>query len=327
MSQNIQLDKRPVSSPAPLYSQPSVYMYGSQHQHQRQESLQPKALYHSSPYGLMQQDLPSYYVRPEHMRQSPQPMLMQVHNQHMQQHQQYLQPLQDPSSHYGRDSVSPVQMSLSPEPASSLPELTLQGTQGTTPTRSSFNLVAPAPRLPSVMRRPLLDKATPASSDDGHGAPQDEDDSQREETVADVLDRTVQARDYRQHHQSSDMQGGRQLRRGRSGQDSLSMSGLSLASMSPPTMNMPSHVYTQSDMHPQQSHQAGGIALPTKIKSLGTLPADEAFSSSLDQLDDVPHGTKPPYLWWTLIRATILGAPGQTLQMETLTQLIQQKYP
>lgn len=69
------------------------------------------------------------------------------------------------------------------------------------------------------------------------------------------------------------------------------------------------------------------VLYPAKIKALGTLPADEAFSTSLDELEDLPIDTKPPYLWWTLIRAAILGAPERKLQMETLTHQISQKYP
>lgn len=60
-------------------------------------------------------------------------------------------------------------------------------------------------------------------------------------------------------------------------------------------------------------------------RTLGAPPAAEAFATSLQQLEN--HGGRPAYLWWTLIRAAILGAPGASLQMETLCQQIADRFP
>lgn len=304
------------------YAHPA-YTYGNQ-----QDFCQSKELYPSSSFGLIQQDVP-FQFHPVHMRQSPLPMQQQSlpmqdqQSQHFQQpqQQQYLQPEQ-----YTRDSVSPVQMSLSPQPNGGV-DLSIQIPSGPvesiTPTRSQFNLVAPTPRVPSVMRRNLVDISSLSPPSSGGDVEDVDEDIQVEDTVAGVLDRSVQARDQ-QYHMT---EGARLLRRGRSG-GNVSMASMSLhyqsnISMSPSDMAPLQSMYS----HNHNYQQNAGIALPSKIKALGTLPADEAFSASLEQLDDVPAGTKPPYLWWTLIRAAILGAPGQKLQMETLTQLIQQKYP
>lgn len=304
------------------YAHPA-YTYGNQ-----QDFYRPKELYPSSSFGLIQQDVP-FQFHPVHMRQSPLPMqpqslpMQDQQSQHFQQpqQQQYLQPEQ-----YTRDSVSPVQMSLSPQPNSGV-DLSIQIHSGPvesiTPTRSQFNLVAPTPRVPSVMRRNLVDISSlsaPSSDDDVEDV---DEDVQVEDTVAGALDRSVQARDQQYHMD----EGARQLRKGRSGAN-LSMTAMSIHQQSNVSISAPNMAPLQSIYNHNHSYQQNaGIALPAKIKALGTLPADEAFSASLEQLDDVSAGTKPPYLWWTLIRAAILGAPGQKLQMETLTQLIQQKYP
>lgn len=226
--------------------------------------------------------------------------------------------LQQPADNTNiRDSVSPVLMSLSPPQLVDDVSLQLPSSQeqqggmgGVTPTRSNFNLIAPTARLPSAMRKavealdaevgPLM-SSSPSSSDE------EEDDDE------DEADQTA----YEPHDQR---EGKRQLRRGRSNGNQIPLS--SMPRYSTTTASNTHHVLaTLPSMQPPL------IVLPSKIKALGTLPADEAFSASLEQLEDVPHGTKPPYLWWTLIRAAILGAPGQKLQMETLTHLISQKYP
>ena len=64
-----------------------------------------------------------------------------------------------------------------------------------------------------------------------------------------------------------------------------------------------------------------------KAKQLGSFPADEAFATSLNQLNDNGENQKPAYLWWTLIRAAILGSPEGRLQMETLCSAILEKFP
>lgn len=68
-------------------------------------------------------------------------------------------------------------------------------------------------------------------------------------------------------------------------------------------------------------------SLPTKSRQLGLPPADEAFADSLDQLRSGSPDAKPPYLWWTLIRAAILGSPDRQMQMETLCAEISEKFP
>lgn len=69
------------------------------------------------------------------------------------------------------------------------------------------------------------------------------------------------------------------------------------------------------------------ITINKASKQLGRTPADEAFATSLDQLVDVAPDQKPPYLWWTLIRAAVLGQPDGRIQMETLCQQVSAKYP
>lgn len=77
----------------------------------------------------------------------------------------------------------------------------------------------------------------------------------------------------------------------------------------------------------QPSPQAFKEAASVKPKQLGSFPADEAFAGSLDELKDVPADKKPPYLWWTLIRATILGSPEGRMQMDALCAAILDKFP
>lgn len=80
------------------------------------------------------------------------------------------------------------------------------------------------------------------------------------------------------------------------------------------------------------SSTASGRSIPpasvlSRNRQLANLPADEAFASSLDQLDSGRPGEKPQYLWWTLIRAAILGSPEGKMQMETLCAEISEKFP
>lgn len=242
--------------------------------------------------------------------------------------QQYLK--QPDFSTMLRDSISPVQMSLSPPQANEDTQMsTLRppsqqgGIGGITPTRSNFTLIAPTPRVPSLMAKAVealdADVASPesmmtSSPDGGHS----EEEAESKADVKLVEKPTGEIR---------------QLRRGRSG-GQLSLSSLAQQQQQSSTQLQQQRQRTMIQTNHRSAHEAlpamqqqPAIVLPSKIKALGTLPADEAFSASLDQLEDVPHGTKPPYLWWTLIRAAILGAPEQKLQMETLTHLIQQKYP
>lgn len=207
-------------------------------------------------------------------------------------------------------------MSLSPPQPND--ELSLQapnyngGMGGITPTIANFNMIAPTPRLPSLITRAVAalddDLLSPVSS-----TRSDEDEDVENRKGGETMDA--------QEKPSGEI---RQLRRGRSG-GNLSLSSLSQQQQqsSQKRQRERANTGTSSTMY----EGSPSVVLPSKIKALGTLPSNEAFSASLDQLDDVAPGTKPPYLWWTLIRAAILGAPGQKLQMETLTQLIQQKYP
>lgn len=77
----------------------------------------------------------------------------------------------------------------------------------------------------------------------------------------------------------------------------------------------------------QPSPAAFKVAAAIKPKQLGSFPADEAFAGSLDELKDVPADKKPPYLWWTLIRAAILGSPDGRMQMDALFAAILEKFP
>lgn len=318
------IDRKP--SPAP-----PAYTYGNQQQ--QQEFYPPKELYPSSSYGLIQPNTTMNLQGPYLSSSSPASMQLTLQPEP----NFLLQPLQDVNStHSNRSSISPVQMSFSPHISDNLTVAVSPSDigDGITPTQSNFNqqqqqqqqqqtLVAPTPRAPSLMRRQLDNDSVSVYSDD-----EANNQSGPEETVASALDRSVQAREHLYHYSNDDgssgqLQIGRTLRRGRSGKnDSL----CSISSMDP---NLHYNPYQQqaTPLASLPPMHAPSIVLPSKIKSLGTLPADEAFSASLDQLDDVPPGTKPPYLWWTLNRAAILGAPEQKLQMETLTQLIQQKYP
>lgn len=76
-----------------------------------------------------------------------------------------------------------------------------------------------------------------------------------------------------------------------------------------------------------KSRRLSLVSDPVKTKQLGSFPAEEAFSTSLDQLHCADPYGRPPYLWWTLIRTAILGAPGQTMQMDTLCHAISTKFP
>lgn len=51
----------------------------------------------------------------------------------------------------------------------------------------------------------------------------------------------------------------------------------------------------------------------------------EAKYTSLQQLNN--YTTKPPYFWWILGRAAILGAPGKKATMQDLAKAIVAKYP
>lgn len=66
-----------------------------------------------------------------------------------------------------------------------------------------------------------------------------------------------------------------------------------------------------------------------RAKQLGTFPADEAFATSLEQLTAgrIDRNAKPTCLWWSLIRAAILGSPERRLQMETLCATISEHFP
>jgi len=87
----------------------------------------------------------------------------------------------------------------------------------------------------------------------------------------------------------------------------------------------------QNEARPSTSERAPSAnafrnSANAKIKQLGTCPADEAFAGSLDDLKSCGQ-EKPPYLWWTLIRAALLGSSKGKLQMETLCAVIMEKFP
>lgn len=309
----------------------------------------------ASGYPYQGKTLPTYtYGHPlDHVSQQPKyhPLSMfdvgHPHEDERRHHQSFpqvqtsgrQQHLQQPDfSSIVRDSISPVQMSLSPP---QLNENTIStssnlhppssrhqgGMGGITPTRSNFTLIAPTPRVPSPITKAVEGLDADVASPESMSSPSSTEEHHEEEAA---LETKAGATAKVPENPAGEI---RQLRRGRSGGQ------LSLSSLSSQQQQAAAQLQQQRRAKERSqsnastgalsssSTQSPAIVLPSKIKALGTLPSDEAFSASLDLLEDVPHGTKPPYLWWTLIRAAILGAPEQKLQMETLTQLIQQKYP
>lgn len=118
----------------------------------------------------------------------------------------------------------------------------------------------------------------------------------------------------------------------------LAASPSARAGASPPTLAPSSNniIPAETNKSPSATEALPGPTPPspsifrnsasTKLKQLGSFPADEAFATSLEQLKSCGD-QKPPYLWWTLIRAAILGTPGGKLQMETLCANILEKFP
>jgi len=96
------------------------------------------------------------------------------------------------------------------------------------------------------------------------------------------------------------------------------------------TSPLPSGLPAITCLAPQADfYKATSGSASQRAKQLGTFPADEAFATSLEQLTAgrIDRRSKPTCLWWSLIRAAILGSPEGRLQMETLCATISEHFP